>query len=239
MKVLQSSKVLNKMVTSGITLDPSGNQKNIHSGIRPPEMEALYTTIIKAKPNTVIEVGMAYGISTLAILTALRDLGGKRKLISIDPFQETVWNNCALESIRRDNLQDLHEHVSEMSCIALPELLKSGVCIELGYIDGWHTFDYALLDFWYLDRMLLAGGIIGVNDCGYPAVHKMLHFIKSHRRYCEIAVGLSHNCFKILAKAALGTLKGYPPSISFRKYHDRYFRKIEVWEPNYDFFRNF
>jgi len=34
----------------------------------------------------------------------------------------------------------------------LPRLLESGKKIDFAYIDGWHTFDYTLLDWCYIDR---------------------------------------------------------------------------------------
>ncbi len=239
MKVTERSAVLNDIFTSGFTRDPAGNLIKVHSEIKLAFAQALYENVFALAPKVVIEVGMAYGVSSLAILTALRDLGGERKLISIDPYQARDWGNCGLEAVKRGDLQHLHELIEEPSYLALPELVKKGTTIEFGYIDGWHTFDYTLMDFWYLDRMLAVNGIVGFNDCDWPAVHKTLNFVTSHRNYEEIDVGLRRNYIKQFVKACLNTPKGQPPSISYRDSNDRYFCKKTVWEPNFDFFSNF
>lgn len=40
------------------------------------------------------------------------------------------------------------------------------IAIEVG-MAGWHTFDHTLLAWWYVDKMLPAGGIVGFNDCDW------------------------------------------------------------------------
>lgn len=239
MKITDRSEVLKDILSSGFTRDPAGNSIKVHSEIKPAFAQALYENVYAMAPRVVVEVGMAYGISSLAILTALRDLGGERKLISIDPYQARDWDNCGLAAVKRGDLQDLHEHIDEPSFLALPNLLGKGVTVDFGYVDGWHTFDYTLLDFWYLDRMLPVGGVIGFNDCDWPAVHKTLGFVTTHRNYEEIDVGLPRNRMKAFVKACINTSKGQLPSMSYREPNDRYFRKQAVWEPNFDFFSNF
>jgi hypothetical protein len=106
---------------------------------------------------------------------------------------------------------------------ALPELLRRKLPVDFAYIDGWHTFDYTLLDFFYLDKMLKVGGIVAFNDCSWPAVEKAMRFVTSHRQYREISVGLPQVFFE-----------GCP----YRN-EDRYFIKLEAGEPKWDFFAEF
>ena len=61
--------------------------------------------------------------------------------------------------------------------------------MQLVYIDGWHTFDYALLDFFYADKLLDTGGLVGFNDCHYPSIERVLRFVVRHRHYREVDVG--------------------------------------------------
>ena len=112
--------------------------------------------------------------------------------------------------------------------------------MDFGYVDGWHTFDYALLDFWYLDKMVPAGGVVAFNDCGWPAVEKAIQFVETHRRYTEMDVGLPKTYTRptgvmdVLRALKYGRVGDY-----FRRREDRYFRKAEVWEPRWDFFAKF
>jgi hypothetical protein len=62
--------------------------------------------------------------------------------------------------------------------------------VGLAYIDGDHTFDYTLLDFWYVYKMLEIGGVVGFNDCDYPAVDEVLRFLLLHRKFKQLDVGL-------------------------------------------------
>jgi hypothetical protein len=165
---------------------------------------------------------MAFGVSTLAILTALRVAGGSGRLVSIDPHQSTQWRGCGRAAVDRAGLRPLHELIEEFSHLALPRMLGSGLRVDFAYIDGWHTFDAALIDSWYLDKMLEVGGVLGFNDCDFPSVAKAIGFLLSHRRYREDGPGPPPG----LAYAA-----GMTP--------DRYFRKAEGFEPNWDFFMNF
>ena len=133
---------------------------------------------------------MAFGVSSLAILAALREIGQDGKLISIDPGQSTGWQGCGRTAVARAGLSSRHELIEDYDYNALPRLLTSGLRIDFAYIDGWHTFDYSLLDWWYVDRMLPAGGVVGFNDCGWPAVEKAIRFVMTHRKYEELDVGL-------------------------------------------------
>ena len=71
------------------------------------------------------------------------------------------------------------------------------------------------------------------NDCGWRAVHKVLRFLLTHRRYKELNVGLTpdFNARNLLFKAV--------KSIEGRNNADRYFQKVEDWEPPGDFFARF
>jgi hypothetical protein len=98
--------------------------------------------------------------------------------------------------------------------------------IDLAYIDGWHTFDYVLLDFFYVDKMLRRGGVVGFNDAGWRSVLRVLRFVTTHRRYQEIDVGLPRT-YESRVKVIGPLIK----RLEGRSNCDRYFRKSEDWEP--------
>ena len=200
----------------------------------PPEhAEALYQTVRRLAPNLAIEVGMAQGVQTLSTLMALRDSGKGGRLLSIDPFQSTQWHNVGLKRVGRAGFSSSHTLIEEPDWLALPRLAQDRTRIGFGYVDGWHTFDYTLLDFFYVDKMLLPGGVVGFNDCGLRSVRKVLRFAQTHRKYSEMAVGLrrsyaASNPVKALVRLVLGW-----------RTEDRYFRKESEWEPDWSYFRPF
>jgi predicted O-methyltransferase YrrM len=228
-----SNPVLDEIFSSGYVRDPSGGQARETSGIRRDFAEALYRAVRRSMPRLVVEVGMAHGVSSLAILTALRDNGNGGRLISIDPFQRTDWRGIGLANVQQAGLADAHQLVEEPDYFALPDLLRRGTEVDFAYIDGWHTFDYTLLDFWYLDRMLPVGGIVVFNDCGLRAVHRVIRFVLSHRRYEEIDSGLAPD---FRSGNPLGSVRR---RLTGRNGADRYFRKTERWEPGWSFYAPF
>jgi predicted O-methyltransferase YrrM len=213
--------VLKQMLDSRIAFTPDNQPLALISNIPQSFAEALYETVLESRPGTTLEIGMAFGISSLAILTALRDIDQGCKLISIDPHQSTHWSNCGRAAVARAGLSENHEIIEAFDYLALPRLLESSLKIDFAYIDGWHTFDYTLLDWWYIDKMLSVDGIVAFNDCGFPAVEKVIQFVLSHRSYTELDVGLP------------ATLK------SGRRTEDRYFKKTAATEPAWNFFAAF
>ena len=211
-----------------------GTMRPLAEAIPPAEAEALYKVTRDLEAKTALEVGMATGTSALAIGTALNELGGDRQLISIDPGQSSNWDNIGVTAVRKAGLNHLHRLIEDFDYLVLPELLRQDTRIDFAYIDGWHTFDYVLLDFFYVDKLLRTGGIVGFNDCGWPATHRVLRFLTGHRHYVEIDVGLERRYesrFPVvgsLLKRATG-----------RSDADRYFRKVDDWEPETTVYERF
>jgi predicted O-methyltransferase YrrM len=221
------------MYARGTSKNPCGVEVPCQPGIPWPYARALYLAVTAYKPTFVLEVGMAIGTSSLAILAGLRRLDQRGRLVSIDPCQTKDFAAQGITNVRRAGFQDLHELVEEYDYLALPKLLAERRRFDLIYIDGRHTFDHVQLDVFYCDKLLRQGGIMAFNDCGWRAVHKVLRFLLTHRRYKELNVGLTpdFNARNLLFKAV--------KSIEGRNNADRYFQKVEDWEPPGDFFARF
>lgn len=238
--ILEKCPVMRELLETRTTRTPTGESVALGSCIDANTADALYRHIRQQKPALAVEVGMANAISTLAILTALAENGGDGRLISIDPNQSTQWRDCGRTSVARAGLAAKHRVLEEPDSLALPRLLAEGNAINFGYIDGWHTFDYALVDFWFIDKLVPKDGVVAFNDCGWPAVEKAIRFVETHRRYRELDVGLPRTYDRpldpsiFLMKLKRGRLGDY-----FRRQEDRYFVKTEAWEPGWDFFAQF
>ncbi len=208
-----------------IVRDANENKIPVWAHITEEHCNTLYRTVLENRPRQCVEIGMSCGLSSLAILTALRENGEGGRLISIDPYQSTDRKGIGIANVRRAGFEDSHQLMEEPDFLALPRLLDQAARVDLSYIDGWHTFDYVLLDFFYLDKLSRPGGIIAFNDCGWRSINRVLNFVKTHRRYEELDVGLTPNYRgrNFLYTAA----RRY---FDFR-WNDRYFRKLEDWEP--------
>jgi predicted O-methyltransferase YrrM len=238
--LLQTNAVIRELLTTRTTRTPAGESLPLGSCIDANTAEALYRQIRAQKPRLVVEVGMANAISSLAILTALAENGGAGQLISIDPNQSTQWRDCGRASVARAGLSGRHRVIEKPDSLALPQLLEEGLRVDFGYIDGWHTFDYALVDFWYLDKMVPKDGVVAFNDCGWPAVEHVIRFVQTHRRYREIDVGLARSYDRPLdLMTLLRRIKYRRVADYWRRQEDRYFVKTEAWEPRWDFYAKF
>lgn len=239
-QLLDQCPVLKQMLEGKVTATASGEPVPLDSNIPLHYAQALYNVVRQERPRVIVEVGLAYGASALTMLTALRDNGDGGRLISIDPMQTRHWKGCGVAAIARAGLADQHQLVEDYDYHALPRLLADGVTCQFAYIDGWHTFDYTLVDFWYIDKMMPAGGVVAFNDCGWPAVDKVIKFVLTHRRYTELNVGLPMEIAgysrqrELLRRLCLGRKEDW-----YRHDEDRYFRKAEAWEPRWDFFAEF
>lgn len=196
------------------------------SGISIVHRQVLSDLVREMKPKLVVEVGMANGVSSRAILSSI----GDGKLISVDPNQSTHWKSNGLKAIAE--FASNHQLIEKPDYVALPELLSSGTSIDVAYVDGWHTFDYVLMDFFYIDKMLRVGGIVGFNDCDMPAINKVLNFVTRHRKYVEVPLVPKAYSGRTAAGKLLRRIQN-------RQAQDRYFRKIENWEPDWQFWNPF
>jgi hypothetical protein len=129
-----------------------------------------------------MEIGLAYGLSTLCICEALAKVGGRRH-IAIDAFQSTIWNGIGIHNVHAAGFSNLIELREELSQDALPRLFAEGVKVDFAYIDGTHTFDQKIVDFFYVDRILNVGGVIAFDDCDWPSIHQVCRFIATNRPY--------------------------------------------------------
>jgi predicted O-methyltransferase YrrM len=148
----------------------------------PEELVRLHELVVESRAKEVLEVGMGSGTSTLVILTALAQTQGAR-LTSIDPFQTEYFKRDGVTRIRNAGLADRHELVERPDYLALPQMLADGSRFDFILVDGYHSFDYTLVDVFYADLLLRPGGILTVHDSSWPAVLKVLRFVETHKKY--------------------------------------------------------
>jgi predicted O-methyltransferase YrrM len=177
------NELLRAIYATGQVEDKDGNAIDCFPTSVPYETGALLYDIIRERGlSRTIEIGMAYGMSALFICQALRDNGAGGHT-AIDPAQDTSWKSIGRLNIERAGLGDLFRFFADASHTALPRLLLHGESFDFAFVDGMHLFDYTLVEFFYLDKMLETGGYIAFDDIGLPAVRKVVSFILRNRSY--------------------------------------------------------
>jgi predicted O-methyltransferase YrrM len=180
--------VLSEILETGATKTASGNGTiKVHSSISSSEGQFLWKIVRQLDPTVSLEVGLAYGISALFICGALNARDGT-KHIAIDPHQHEVWGGIGMANLRRAGYGDIVRLIEAPSYRALAELESCGRRIDFAFIDGWHTFDFTLVDFFFIDRMLKVGGVVAFDDASWRAVRKVCRFVKTNLAYSVLRV---------------------------------------------------
>ncbi|MGI8960844.1 MAG: class I SAM-dependent methyltransferase [Bryobacteraceae bacterium] len=161
----------------------------------------LKDIIADLQPQVTLEIGMAYGISSLFILEALRQAGGA-KHYAIDPNQATQWLNIGVENIRRAEFGEMFELLQVPAHLGLATLEGRQVSVDFAFIDGYHTFDHTLCEFFLVDKLLKTGGVIVFDDANWPAIRKVCRFAVINRSYRVLRV-LDQNGKRSHARSAL------------------------------------
>jgi len=171
-----------EILRSGEVVGADGRRFRLADHISERQGRFLQSLVRDLRPGVSLEVGLASGISALFLCEELKRVGAKRHII-IDPFQAAGFQNVGLENLRRAGVLDLVDFREAPSHSELPRLASQGVEIDFAFIDGMHTFDYALLDFFYIDRMLRIGGIVAFDDANWPALRKLIRYVLRNRAY--------------------------------------------------------
>ncbi len=177
--------LLEQIFTTGTTELPDGSPASLTSSISRQDCALVERMIAACGAVTAVEVGMAYGISTLCIAGALQKKTGSSpaRLVTIDPHQTSGWKRAGMHLIRRAGFDPMVELIEQPSQLALPRLVENGERFGFALIDGWHTFDHTLVDFFFCDALLTPGGIVVLDDAGYPAINAVIRFILANRDY--------------------------------------------------------
>jgi len=177
------NEIIERIFSTGCVEDAEGkSHKNIPSSVTLEAGTLLYDLVRTLKPDKTLETGMAYGISTLFICQAHRD-NGTGEHTAIDPFQEKTFRSIGLANLERADLKKVLRFYQAPSDEVLPQLYAQHERLDFAFIDGNHCFDYALVDFFYIDKLLNIGGHIAFDDLWIPSVRKVVSFVLKNTPY--------------------------------------------------------
>lgn len=147
----------------------------------------LYALVRSGRPETVVEIGSAYGKSTCFIAAALqRNRCGK--LFSIDPHTATEWNDgqagddtFATVGKRLRQLR-LTPYVEQWRMKSSEAAASWSEAIDILLIDGSHSYDDVRADFFSFLPHVKPGGLILFHDTMWDH--------RKNERFCRPDMGV-------------------------------------------------
>jgi predicted O-methyltransferase YrrM len=181
---LAALREIRKAYVTGTVPDAAGKPINIRPGaVNLEQGHLLFYLTRKLRPRITVETGFGFGMSASFILAAHKLNGSGAMHVSIDPHFRYWTEAVGLHTLERLGLADSFQLIEDASGRVLPRLSlpKPLKTLRLSFIDGNHLFDFALVDFFYLDRLTEPNGLIVIDDVVSPALRALLNFIAANR----------------------------------------------------------
>lgn len=196
--------VIEAILSTRKTVSSNGEELRLSSEISRKDGEFLHGIISRdCSIRTTLEIGCAYGISSLHICEALKGREGSSHTI-IDPFQSTDWKRAGVHALERAGFSNFRL-IEERSETAMPALLKEGEGrYDFIFIDGWHTFDHVMVDCFYATRLLKVGGFMVMDDTGVAAVAKVAKYFANYPCYERHAATTNYPSDPVLGAISRG-----------------------------------
>jgi len=173
---------LQEILETRAVATPAGETLPLRDEVSWEEGAFLQSLVAEVRPQASLEIGLAFGVSALFICDALAATGGGRHT-AIDPLQSELWQDAGRYAVERAGHADMFDLIEEPSELVLPRLVAEGRRFDFAFVDGGHQFDQALVDFFYIDRLLNPGGVVAFDDAPLPSVYRVCRYVLANRRY--------------------------------------------------------
>jgi len=140
--------------------------------------DILRDVLVADGARVVIEIGLAYGSSALAIGEALLSSAAGKQVshVIIDPFQATAYDDVGWEALIAAGLESQTTFIGDASSVALARLADDGFTADAAFVDGSHRFHEVFVDLYFLRKLVRPGGLIILDDATWPSVAIALRY---------------------------------------------------------------
>jgi predicted O-methyltransferase YrrM len=181
-------KFIAELYARGVAQGEDGTEFKILPMSLAPERGAFLRDICRAeRPGSTIEIGMAYGLSTLLIVQALLESGAGCAHTVMDPFQSSTFHDAGRRAIKEAGVERMIDFHQDYSEYLLPRMLRERRSFDFAFIDGDHRFDYVFVDLFYIHRLLKPSGVLVLDDCFSDSVHYACRFLQTNYGYSVLA----------------------------------------------------
>lgn len=176
--------VLDEMLHSQKTVGRSGKRfEKLASASTVNNLKFIQRTMRERRPQRTLEIGLAFGASTLVFCSEHSKLAyqASKQHIAIDPYQPyPTYDEAGVYAVERAGLAEYLDYRPEFSEFVLPRLLETHQRFDFIYVDGSHLFENVFIDAFYAARLLNDGGWMAMDDSSDAHVAKVNDFIKSN-----------------------------------------------------------
>jgi predicted O-methyltransferase YrrM len=145
------------------------------------DCDLLRDLLISERVATVVEVGLAYASSALAVGEALVTVHPPHpRHVIIDPLQDQAYSNVGWDLLGAAGLDSIARLMRAWSSIALPELLTEGLVADAAFVDGSHRFHEVFVDLYFLRKIVRPGGLIIMDDDWAPSVRTAVRYYEQN-----------------------------------------------------------
>ncbi len=134
-----------------------------------------------------LEIGLALGGSALAIAAARQHAGYAKPHVVLDPFQ-LDFDNVGLREIEKAGLSKSIEFREELSEEFLHNSVRQKETFDFVFSDSGKGIGQALTDAFFINRLLIPGGIVAFHD-GLLYAHSVVwRFFAEELGYTTLAL---------------------------------------------------
>jgi predicted O-methyltransferase YrrM len=163
-----------------------------HTKISTKQGMYLYNFCLEVKPKAILEIGMAYGFSTIYFLAAIakNNIGCH---VAIDNAQQSYWHNIGLTHAIKlapvtTSTEPTFTLIEDKSDRAAIDLVRENRLFDLIFVDGGHRFDDVLVDFYLYAPLCSIGGHIIFDDLWMPSIQAVVAYVRANRKdFLEIS----------------------------------------------------
>jgi predicted O-methyltransferase YrrM len=220
------------------------DKRSFPASVFPPVSRFLYALIRCLRPKLALETGCYIGYSSLCIAQAMEE-NSTGHLHSFDLFLKRPGLQSPVAGACADSLKVARTHAEKAelshritfhpgdSAVRIRDLFGDrGEVFDFAFVDGDHTIEGALADWYEVDRILAPGGMVMLHDtmpqkCGWVGPRRLLDMLheKTQGRYQAINLPTPEGYgIALIQKESPGTGPEMPPSL-WELLRERLFRE--------------
>ena len=218
--------------------------RSFPASVYPPVSRFLYALVRCLRPRLALETGCYVGYSSLCVAQAMEE-NGTGHLHSFDLFLKRPGLESPVAGACADSLKVARAHAEQAglthrltfhpgdSAVRIRELFGDrGGVFDFAFVDGDHTIEGALADWYEVDRVLAPGGVVMLHDtmpqkCGWMGPRRLLDVLheKAQGSYQVINLPTPEGYgIALIQKLTGGVGPEMPPSL-WELFRERMFRE--------------